>query len=184
MIDKKKFLYFNRITIAVIGIFLFLSITQFAFSRFYTDSHGEAISEIAFYTIHPGSQTQSLKMFDIKPDGKDYIYDIQVSNTQDGNVSEVDLEYQLSLRTTTNIPVEYKIYLNGSVDNSLNQREIIQDEDGMYFFLFRANTNYFDKNIEKTDVYRLIVNFPKEYNQEEYQDLIDSVEVTIDAKQV
>lgn len=184
MIDKKKFLYFNRITVAVIGIFILLSCTRFAFSKFYTNGKGEAISEIAFYTINPGTQTQTLKMFDIKPDGKDYVYDINVSNFQDNNVSEVDMEYHLSLRTTTNIPIEYKIYLNGSTMNEFNQKEVIQDEDGMYFFRFQAPVGNFQKNVEKTDHYQLVVNFPSIYNEETYQDLIESVEVTIDAKQL
>ncbi len=184
MIDKKKFISFNRITIAVIAIFILLSITRVAMARFESNGDGVAVGEIAFYIINPMTETQSLKMFDVKPDGNDYIFNIDVSNfSEDGTVSEVDLEYQLELITTTNIPVEYKIYLNNSETNDFNNKEIFQDEDGMYFFRFQTPAQNFQRNIEKTDHYQLVVTFPSSYNEETYQDLIDSVEVVINAQQ-
>lgn len=184
MIDKKKFLYFNRITFAIIGILLIMLITKVAFSRFFTDSSGVAVGDVAFYIIKPDTQTQTLNMFDIKPDDQDYVYNIDVSNYENDQVSEVDLEYNLSLKTTTNIPVEYKIYLNNQDTNEFNQQEVIQDEDGMYFNQFLTPSQKFNKNQKQTNHYKLIVNFPSKYNEEGYQDLIDSVEITIAAKQV
>lgn len=185
MIDKKKFISFNRITIAVIAIFILLSITRVAMARFESNGDGVAVGEIAFYIINPTTEIQSLKMFDVKPDGNDYIFNIDVSNfSEEGSVSEVDLEYQLELITTTNIPVEYKIYLNNSETNDFNNKEIFQDEDGMYFFRFQTPAQNFQQTVEKTDHYQLVVTFPSSYNEEAYQDLIDSVEVVINAQQV
>ena len=184
MIDKKKFLYFNRITLVVIIIFLLLSVIKIAFSRFFTEGDGEAMNDIAFYIIDPGTQSQTLNLFDVKPDGKDYIYHLDISNYKDNQVSEVDLEYQLELTTTTNIPVEYKIYLNDSVINEFHNKEILQYEDGVYFFKFRTPNQQFQKNIKKTNHYQLVVNFPSSYNEEAYQDLIDSVEIVITATQM
>ena len=65
MIDKKKFLYFNRITLVVIIIFLLLSVIKIAFSRFFTEGDGEAMNDIAFYIIDPGTQSQTLNLFDV-----------------------------------------------------------------------------------------------------------------------
>lgn len=184
MIDRKKFWQFQKITIAVVGILLLLLGTRVVFSRFFTDSAGTAVGDIAFYTIEPGTETQTLKMFDVKPDGKDYIFNIDVSNFKDGNVSEVDLEYSLELMTTTNIPVDYKIYLNDQTVNDFQNKEIIQDEDGMYFFKFSTPNQRFEKEKEMTNHYQLVVNFPANYNEEVYQDLMDHIEITITATQV
>ena len=184
MIDKKKFWQFQKITIAIVGILLLLLGMRVVFARFFTDGSGPAVGDIAFYIIHPTTESQTLKMFDVKPDGKDYIFNIDVSNFKDDNVSEVDLEYTLELETTTNIPVDYKIYLNDATVNDFQNKEIIQDEDGMYFFKFSTPKQRFEKEKEMTNHYQLIVNFPTNYNEEVYQDLIDHVEVTITATQV
>ena len=53
----------------------------------------------------------------------------------------------------------------------------------MYFFRFQTPAQNFQQTVEKTDHYQLVVTFPSSYNEEAYQDLIDSVEVVINAQQ-
>ena len=38
--------------------------------------------------------------------------------------------------------------------------------------------------IGTTNVYQLVVYFPKDYNKENYQDIIEALEITVEAKQV
>lgn len=184
MIDKKKFLLFNRLTMIVILIFLILFLINKSFAFFQTTGTGEAISDIAFYVVDANKQSEEVKMFEIAPDDQDYIYNISVTNTKDGKISEVDLEYELTLITTTNLPVEYAIYLDGTNENIITNKEIYQDEDGMYFYKFHIPKQNFIHDETRTDNYQLIINLSSVYSDEAYQGLIDSISIVVDSKQV
>ena len=47
-----------------------------------------------------------------------------------------------------------------------------------------TSTRSFSKDKDMVDKYKIVINFPKEYNDSKYQDLLDSVEVVIESKQV
>ena len=97
---------------------------------------------------------------------------------------KVDLEYELTLVTTTNLPVEYEIYLSDSPDNIITSKEIYQDEDGMYFYKFHTPKKNFTHDVKQTDNYKLVVNFPEQYKSSEYQNLLESATIYIDSKQM
>ena len=88
MIDKKKFNLSIRITLIIVFILVLLFLVQKVFSSFQTDSEGRVISDIAFYTLETDVQSKNLKMFEIVPDGNDYVYNIDVYNYKDDLVSE------------------------------------------------------------------------------------------------
>lgn len=184
MIDKKKFKTSMTITLIIIVILILLSLIRLSFSIFHTDSSGTVVNHIAFYTVEPTRQTQTLKMFEISPDNHEYIYTIDVSNFKNGKTSEVDLSGTLQIKTTTNIPVEYKLYLGDNPTNIIGNKETIQDEDDTYFFKYSSQNVTFTHNVQKTYNYKLSVKFPNTYNSEEYQDLLDTIEITIDVKQL
>lgn len=184
MINKKKFLFFNRITIIVLILLVLLVLIKFTLASFETSGEGEAVSSVAFYVVDVGSQTQNLILSDVKPDDTDNYYSISVSNFASNKVSEVSLEYSLSIKTTTNIPITYSLYKNDDSTNILGDREVITDNDKMYFFKYNSISSSFDKGVKKTDNYKLVINFPSDYNSEDYQDLIDNITISVDAKQV
>lgn len=184
MINKKRFNVLNRITLTVMGILVLLLLTRTVFTSFYTDSNGTVVNHIAFYVLDSHKQTETLKMFDIKPDSNDYTYEIDVSNFKNGKVSEVDLNVNLSIRTTTNLPVSYALYLEDDNTNILGDREVIQDSNNVYYFKYNPPGFTFTHGVQKTNHYRLTLNFPSSYNNEAYQDLIDSIEITLNANQV
>lgn len=184
MIDKKKFWVANRITIIVILIFLVLLVFRVSYSRFHTEASGKVISDIALYVLDAGTTTENLKMFELDPDDKNYIFNISVYNYRDDDITEVDLEYVLNLVTTTNIPVEYSLYELGGSSNILQTKEIFQDDDEMYFFKFKSSPKKFTHGVKSVHEYQLVVNFPSAYNNEAYQGLKDSVSIVIDSKQI
>jgi hypothetical protein len=183
MINKEKFAFFNRITLLVIGILLLMLLIKVVYGGFHTDSSGSVVNPVAFYVLSAGSQTGNIKMFELKPDDQDYEYDFTVSNFKDSKVSDVDMEYDLEIITTTNLPVSYKLYLE-SQDNIITSQETFQDNDSMYFTRYKTPKETFSKNVQKTYTYKLIVNFPSTYSSDVYQDLIDSVQVKITSRQV
>lgn len=184
MLDKQKFKLLSHITLLVFLISISLLLIRTTYSIFHSDTNGVIANKIAFYVIDTKPQTRVIKIGEVKPDGQDYSYDIEVSNFKDEKVSEVDLDYTVQIRTTTNIPVSYELYANDSDTNIIGNKEIIQDNNGMYFFKYSPQVGSFTHDVPKTDKFTLVVNFPEIYNDAAYQDLIETVEVTVDAKQV
>ena len=183
MINKKKFLSINRITITLLIIFILLVILKSTYASFETNSSGNALSKVAFYILNTKTETENLKISNIKPDGKDNNYLITVSNFNDTKISDVDLEYSLEIRTTTNIPVTYKLYLNDSSDNIMSTKELVKDTDNTYFYKYKSILQSFTHQVKKTDTYKLVINFPSNYNDEVYQSMIDDVEISVNARQ-
>lgn len=184
MIDKKRLLLFNRLTLLVILIFIILISIRISFSSYESVSKSNVVSDIAFYLLDVGTQSEELKLDSIAPDDKDYIYNIVVQNYKDDLISEVDLEYSLDVITTTNIPIDYKIQLKNDPTNIISTKETFQDDDLMYFNKYSTGSYQFFKDKKMIKEYQIIVNFPKKYNDEVYQDLIDSVQVVINSKQL
>lgn len=184
MFDRYRFKLSFRIVLIVLGIFISFIFIKVTYSLFHSDSNGVIGSKIAFYVIDPKKQTESIKIGEITPDGQDYTYNIEVSNFKDDKVSEVNLDYTFEVITTTNIPVTYSLYKDDGNENIIGNREIIQDSNGMHFFKYESLAGSFTHDVSRTDKYTLVVNFPQMYNNEMYQDLIDTIEISVDAKQV
>lgn len=185
MIDKKKFKEFNKITVAIILLFLIFSTFKLSLAKFETESSGKIVGNIAFYVLEAGSDDGSLKMFELDPDDKKYSYNISVQNYKGNKISEVDLEYTMSIKTTTNIPVEYELYnVKDMNTNILGQKEIIKDKDGMYFFKFNSSSGNFTHGVKESENYTLIITYPSSSKNEAYQGNIDSIEVSINSNQV
>lgn len=183
MLNKQKFKLFNRITISVFCLFLILILMKTVFSVFHSEASGVVSNRIAFYVIDAKPQTQEIKIGELAPNGQDYSYSIEVSNFKDGKISEIDMNYTMQIKTTTNVPVTYKLYANGGDTNVIGNKEIIQDDNGMYFFKYSPQVGNFVHDVQKTDTYTLVINFPDTYNNASYQDLIETIEITVDVKQ-
>lgn len=184
MVDKQKFKLLSRITLLVFCISMVLLFIKSTYSIFHSDTNGTVANKIAFYIVDTEPQTEEIKIGEVKPDGQDYNYSIEVSNFNEDKTSEVDMSYTVQIKTTTNIPVTYKLYSNDNDTNIIGNKEIIQDDNGMYFFKYSPQVGSFTHGVRKTDKFTLVVNFPDVYNDAQYQDLIETIEITVDAKQV
>ena len=58
------------------------------------------------------------------------------------------------------------------------------DDNGTYFRNMEIDTVTLRYEEPQTDTYYLVVNFPENYNQITYQDIIEMIEISVDAKQV
>ena len=97
--------------------------------------------------------------------------------------------YKRQIKTTTNIPLQYVLYKNQAPTstnptNILIGGEALADTDGTYFKTFTTATQTLTHSTEQTDVYYLLVYFPETYkSQQEYQSMIESIEIMLDSKQ-
>lgn len=99
------------------------------------------------------------------------------------------MEYDLTIRTTTNLPIEYELYKNDQYTNATAQNiiksdDIVQDDDSTYFRVLTTETETFSYNEAKKNIYQLVVRFPEKYNTINYQDIIEAIEITVDSKQI
>ena len=122
-----------------------------------------------------------LNLESLVPREEKYTYLFNIGNQDGEEVAEIDLEYNLTIRTTTNLPLTYELYMNG--ENIIKTNEIIQDEDGTYFRVITTDTQELKYREPKTNQYELVVYFSGKYNTINYQDIIELLEITVESKQ-
>lgn len=184
---KRFILYSFLVFILMICSFYLLSV----YSSYHSKAEINTKVEKAVYILEEGMFSFNIDIDGIFPKEEPYIYQFSIANYNAYQKSNVDLEYSLSFRTTTNLPIEYQLYRNENYDDSnstnlFSLSSVIQDEDGSWYNQFDLPTKYtFNYHEQMKDIYYLVVYFPKQYStHSEYADLIDNVEVIVDAKQI
>ena len=185
-INKTKFLFFAKYIAIFLLLVLIINFMQITYSKYSSSAEGKAAANIAFFIVDVGTYENSISLSNLEPSDQDYIYTFNVNNFKNNKRTNVNLEYTIEFLTTTNLPLTYRIYRGDSTDNLITSSEFIQDGD-MYFNKLNtdiAGTFTYEQN--QTETFTLVVNFPKTYNDkpDEYQSLIDSFIIKINAKQI
>ena len=183
-INKTKFLFFFKYIAIFLLVVFIINIMEITYSKYSSSANGDAAANIAFFIVDVGTYENTISLNNLEPSNNDYIYKFTVNNFKNNKRTNVKLDYNLEFVTTTNLPLTYKIYKEGT-NNIITSNEIIQDGD-MYFN--KRNTNEagsFSYEENQTEEYTLVVNFPITYNDkpDEYQGLIDSFMIKINATQ-
>ena len=172
----------KKIIILLLFLIILLSVIGMILARYRSKATSSEEVEIAYYVIGTDYQTKTLNLDSMLPREKPYNYEITVSNEQNGIITETAIEYAIKIKTTTNLPLKYKLY-DDKNNEVVETTETIQDEDGVYYINFTSSLKEFSLKKE-THKYILSIEFPVEYKaNSEYADLIELVEVTIDSKQ-
>ena len=165
-------------------LILLINIIKITFSRYESTATSNSNIPVAFYVLNDDFQTMSLKLDSIVPSSNPYIYNFTISNSNGEEICDTDMEYTLKIRTTTNLPLEYSLYMNQSNNNIIQQDKIEKDENGTYFRILEIPKENFTYKEEKTNKYQLIVKFDEKYNTIDYQDIIERIEIIVDSKQI
>ena len=183
-INKTKFLFFFKYIAIFLLVVFIINIMEITYSKYSSSANGDAAANIAFFIVDVGTYENTISLNNLEPSNNDYIYKFTVNNFKNNKRTNVKLDYNLEFVTTTNLPLTYKIYKEGT-NNIITSNEIIQDGD-MYFNKLRTNeAGSFSYEENQTEEYTLVVNFPITYNDkpDEYQGLIDSFMIKINAIQ-
>ena len=182
---KKSILILFLIAIIIIAI-IFIRNTL---SRYETAATSEKDVDVAFWMLHDDFQSANMIIQDIYPSDNSFDYSFSVSNfetDEEGNINkraETDLEYELTITTTTNLPLEYVIEQNGEIITT--QQEITTDEDGTYYRKISIEPSQMVQGQDVTDNYVIKVTFPKENDTNaEFSDLIEYIKLDINAEQI
>lgn len=197
-----------------LDLFVLLTIFNPSNASYVSEALGTAEMEVALYAFSYNnlseydkddnlvSDSVDINLGVIKPgDTKYYKFDVYnyLEDAVSGDIfsSETSISYALKIITTTNLPLTYKLYLNqtpfsssssdliGGTDPSSN-KELITDGFGTFYKVFPIDERCFKLDTEelKMDRYTLVVEFPEEYSEVVYQDLIESIKIQLESKQV
>ena len=183
-INKTKFLFFFKYIAIFLLVVFIINIMEITYSKYSSSANGDAAANIAFFIVDVGTYENTISLNNLEPSNNDYIYKFTVNNFKNNKRTNVKLDYNFEFITTTNLPLTYKIYKEGT-NNIITSNEIIQDGD-MYFNKLSTNeAGSFSYEENQTEEYTLVVNFPITYNDkpDEYQGLIDSFMIKINATQ-
>ena len=178
-----------KLLILVFVLILLIKMISFTYSKYESRANTKPNIIVAFYVLNKDYQSMNLNLDELFPRDEPYIYTFSISNTKGQKRCQTDLEYELSIKTTTNLPITYELYKNQNYndDNATSIKktdEIIQDEDGTYFRIITTETESFSFREDETNIYQLVVHFPQEYNTINYQDIIEGIEITVNSKQI
>ena len=187
-INKKKFKRTFFSSIVIFLLIIIISSIGFTYARYETDTTLKLNPNIAFFIVDATNNTKSLELTKMVPSNDYYDYYFEVSNFNDTGKANVDLNYNIKLKMTTNLPLTYEIYkVEDNTMANINTVNISTNQDGMYFKEYVDTNDYFMAcKTKKTDRFLLRVYFPLEYknNPDYYESVIDLVEININATQV
>ena len=195
---KKIFKNINKKEFAHYGFFsLLLLITMISFRNFkFTQARYESSTlvnitpSVAFFIVDVQSQSGQIKLDSMIPSTTPYLYSFNVSNFDPttNRRANVDLTYSIEIITTTNIPLNYRIYKgNNMSNNEIDSDTVTTDENGVYYrHLVINDVSVMNRSSSQTDVYTLWVEFPEQLKNSPaaYSGIIELVDIKIDAEQV
>lgn len=188
-IRKKKYILYQKLVILIICFVILLRIFTLILSRYESTSNSTANVDVAFYLLKEDYQKMTLNLDSLFPQDEEYVYTFSIGNQEGTKTAETNIEYNLSIRTTTNLPITYELYMNekhtdSGAKNIIKSNSIKQDEDGTYFRNITTDKVTLDYNQPTTNVYELVVKFPSTYNTTNYQDILEVFEIIVDGKQI
>lgn len=187
--EKKRFL----IVILVMFLLMIVAIRllQIAYAAYESQAKLNANINQALYILETGGMDFNIDLNKIEPSTDPYVYKFSVSNFEGNKHSDVDIEYQISLTTTTNLPLRYELYRNENYDDEnatdlFKNATIKQDIDGAWYYYLKGEEKYlFPYTDDMTDIYTLVIYFSEESKTTtDYADNIENIEVEIKSNQV
>lgn len=184
-INKNKI----KIFFVILSFFLAVYIIVSTFSKYKSEASSNPNIQTALYLLKEDYQSMNLNLNSMIPGTTPYVYTFSIANNDGVNRVETNLEYNLKIKTTTNLPLEYELFLNEdyqnpSSTNIIKTNIVEQDADGTYFRKIDTDKKNFGFIANEQNVYTLVVYFDIQYNNINYQNIIESVEIEIDSKQV
>ena len=179
--------YFLISLLIIIAIFI-LSKVEITRAKYETSTDVALAPNFAFFIVDVTNQTHSFRLDNIVPSASPYTYLFNVSNFQGNKKANVDLTYSIEIITTTNLPLNIKLYRGTdlTVEGQYTDTTTV-NSDGVYFrHLLYNSVSTMAYSTEHTDTYTLWIEFPESYknNSIGYAGVIELVDVEIRAEQV
>lgn len=132
-------------------------IAQFVFNATKTD-----VIELPIANLNPGAKSE---------------YKFQVTNNIDNKRSDVTIKYQMTIKTFHFMPLEINLYKENEETPLLTCEESSRNTDNEVVCNTEVQT--MDYKLNATDNYKLVIEFPEEFNDDSYTDLVDYIDIEI-----
>lgn len=183
--DFKRYLIFSILLLITLISFGTFKFTQ---ARYENTTAIRVTPALSFFIVDVESVTGQIQLEGMVPRSEPYLYSFNVSNFKNNKKANVDLTYSIEIITTTNIPLNFRIFRGNNLEqNEVDVDTTTTDSNGVYYrHLIINDTNIMNYNEFCTDVYTLWVEFPETYKSSpnSYSGIIDLVDIKIDAEQV
>lgn len=182
--EKKRLVKIGVILILI--LFVSFGLLGKAFASYQSSLKLNANIDQALYVFGGENMSFNIDPSKIVPSSTPYTYKFSVSNYDANKQSDINIEYTVDVKTTTNLPIILSLYRNSSTTNLLSSVNYKQDNDGSWYRIYETTDVYtMSYNSKVTDVYILEVLFPVEYSKDTtYADSIENIEVILKSKQV
>ncbi len=183
---KSNFIKTIMLFLVLVLLIVFLPMT---YSRYESVTTSNTNAPVAYYVLNAGYQYIDVKIPDMVPRNAPYIYNFTIANNKDSKRTETLMEYDLKIVTTTNLQLNYELYINEDYQNPLSTNKIINtqiyaDSHGTYFKEMTTNKSYFTFQYDEVNNYTLLIDFPITYSDYKYQDIVESIFIIIESKQI
>ncbi len=200
--ERKAIRIKRRLKLLIILTILMLlyRIVFSSFSLYESNAESKADMDIAFFLLDTSYETRSISLEDMAPGdtrkvtfsvANFYFKDIE-GGAKEEVVSDVDMDYEIKIRTTTNLPLKFTLTKSQEAieENDIALNVNSQDDFGTYFTtLLNDSGQFISNNPDGTKnalslTYALNIEFPKEYDTIEYQNIIECIEISVEATQI
>lgn len=176
----KKHLTKRRIVLYMVYLALACTLVSgVTYARYRTEVTGTGTANIAAVAMNSNIDlTKELQ--GLTPGGEKTI-DFKVTNydsADSGKVSEVSQEYSITINTTGNLPLEYVLSSTGGGAGTVVTKPVGSSSS------LEWTGGELPHSAKTEHSYTLTVTWPEDKNDSAYADEIDSVTLTVDAKQV
>jgi hypothetical protein len=140
--------------------------------------------DVAKFVFNAQSLDQiQLPLIDLNP-GSTKEYTFAVSNNYAGTLSDVTIEYQMTIETYHLIPLVIELYkMNGETEELILTCDENYTRNSENELICNSSTQEMGYSTLKLDNYKLKVTFPNQYNGEAYSDLVDYINIEIKSSQ-
>ena len=170
-----------KLVIILLLTSLIILLTGVTYSVFTSDASLKVEEQDIAKFIFEAEQTDQihLPINELKP-GDNTSYDFSVTNRKEGNLSNVTVEYQITLKTFHFMPLILELYKkNGEAEEKIMTCDESYSRDSNNELVCNSTVMEMTHEKEALDEYVLKVSFPEEYNTNEYADLIDVLDLEI-----
>ncbi len=169
----------------LIAILACLAVVSVGVTYSYYSSSGNASGELAFATFIFEEEETSLidiPLTNLVP-GSRVSHDFSVTNEVGGKISDVVLEYTITIKTQLLMPLTYELRDVTGTENLLLTCDSSSSRDSENIVV--CKTEVIEMGNENVEVknYRLDVIFPSTYTNPIYAGLVDYVDIEIDSFQ-
>lgn len=120
-----------------------------------------------------------LPLVDLNPsDEKEYLF--SVANKKEDKISEVTIEYVITIKTYHLVPLNINLYkISGEEEELILTCDESYSRNDENEIICNSATQQLLHDNEQLDNYKLRVSFPEEYNDEKYANLVDFINLEI-----